>query len=125
MATRVTAVEVKQILDTDMVDTDIDVYITAANATVSAVLGTDPTLSDVQLKSIELFLTAHLIAATREPQISQAGAGGASVKYQGTTGTGLSGTMYGQQVLLLDPSGRLRAYLDNSRASMKAIRSFD
>ena len=120
----VTPTEVKQILDTTLDDTTIETYITSADGLVNQVLGTDTTLTDASLKSIELFLTAHLIASTREQQIIKAEAGGASVTYQGITGKGLEATFYGQQVLILDVTGKFKQ-LASKPASIKAVTSFD
>ena len=122
---RVTATEVKQIIDTDLVDTIVDAFILGANYTVTEVLGSDTDLADGHKKEIERWLSAHLIAATREQQIQKAGAGGANVTYQGQTGMGLNATIYGQQVLALDTTGKMSAALSKQRASLTAIPNFD
>ena len=112
--------DVKRILDTELGDDDIQAYISSANVLI------DNTLSDTpsSLKEvIVLWLTAHMIASTREQQISEAGAGPARVKFQGKTGLGLDSTQYGQQVKVLDTSGKL-ASLGRVRAELFAIRSF-
>jgi len=124
MAVRVTAAEVKQIIDTDLADEVVDAFILGANHTVTEVLGDDTNLSDGHKKEIERWLAAHLIAATREQQIQKAGAGGANVTYQGQTGMGLEATLYGQQCIRLDTTGKLAA-LGAKRAKITAITSFD
>lgn len=124
MTVRTTATEVKQIIDTDLSDTIVEAYISAANYTVTEVLGSDTTLADGHKTEIERWLTAHLIAATREQQAIEEGAGGAKIKYQGVTGKGLEGTMYGQQVLAMDATGKMRK-LSGRAASVTAITSFD
>ena len=119
----VTATEVKEILDTDLTDTIIDAFILAADSTVDEVLGNDTTLSAALKKEIERWLCAHFIAATREQQLQKGGAGGASVTYQGVTGKGLESTFYGQQVMMMDTTGKMRS-LTGRLASLKAITSF-
>jgi len=125
MTARVTAEEVKQIIDTDLADAIVDAYILGANHTVTEVLGDDTDLSDGHKKEIERWLTAHLIAATREQQIQKAGASGANVTYQGMTGKGLEATLYGQQVLAMDTTGKMAAAMSKQKVSLTAITSFD
>src|SRR3990167_11412597 len=59
---RVTSIEVKEIISTDIAD--LTAYITAANLLVTEVLG--GLLSDALLKEIERWLSAHLIASGGE-----------------------------------------------------------
>lgn len=126
MAVRTTATKVKQIIDTDLIDTIVDAYILAANYTITEVLGSDTELSSDHKAELERWLTAHLIAATRERQASKEGAGGASITYEGMTGKGLEATMYGQQVLAMDATGKLAVYSGAKRqASIYAITSFE
>lgn len=125
MANRVTATEVKQIIDTSLSDTVIEAYIAAANPVVTEVLGSDTTITDALRKEIERWLTAHLIASTQERQAKEEGAGGAYIKYQGITGKGLESTLYGQQVLALDSTGKMRGKLTGKAASITAVPSFD
>jgi hypothetical protein len=122
MAVRVTAAEVKVILDnTALSDTDIDAYIVGANALVNSVLGTGT--EDI-LTEIEKWLTAHMIASTRERQAIKEGAGGASITYSGNYDTMLSSTSYGQMVMTLDSTG-LMAALGMKAVRIIAIKSFD
>jgi len=125
MTVRVTSEEVKQIIDTDLADAIVDAYILGANYAVTEVLGDDTDLSDGHKKEIERWLTAHLIASTREQQIQKAGAGGANVTYQGMTGKGLEATLYGQQVLALDTTGKMMATMTKRKASLTAVTSFE
>jgi hypothetical protein len=126
MAVRTTATLVKQIIDTDLSDTIVDAYILAANYTITEVLGSDTELSSDHKAELERWLAAHLISATRERQASKEGAGGASITYEGTTGEGLKATMYGQQVLAMDATGKLAVYTGAKKAaSVYAVTSFD
>lgn len=125
MAVRTTPVQVKEILDTDLEDSVVEAFIKGASYTIDEVFSGNADLSADHLTELERWLSAHLIAATREQQISKAGGGpGISVTYQGLTGKGLEATMYGQQVMALDTTGRLRTALMNRRASLSAITSF-
>jgi hypothetical protein len=110
MATRTTATAVKQIIDTDLSDAIVEAYIQAANITITEVLGSDTTITSDHKEELERWLSAHLISATRERQASKEGAGGASITYEGITGKGLEATMYGQQVLAMDSTGKLAIY---------------
>ena len=116
MASRTTAAEVKKILETSLSDgteseTDNDLlgFLTSANAFVTAHLGSvSPELPDSLLSEIEKWIAAHLIASTREQQLSKAGAGeGVEATFQGRTGMGLASTFYGQNAVSLDTSGVL------------------
>jgi len=67
-------------------------------------------LSDALLKEIERWLSAHLIASggeegarIEEERIFEAYA----ARYGGKFGFGLSGSRYGQQVAILDTTGRM------------------
>lgn len=122
---RTTATEVKQIIDTSLLDAVVDAYIIAANALVTEVLGSDTSISDTLKEEIERWLTAHLISATRERQATMEGAGGAKIIYEGKTGMGLEATMYGQTVLALDATGKMRAQTTGKSASIAAITSFE
>lgn len=120
MATRTTATEVKQIIDTDLSDTIVDAYITAANAVVTEVLGSDTTITDTLKEEIERWYAAHLIAVSRERQLVKGEAGPASATYAGAFGAGLKGSTYGQQVEAMDSTGKMAA-LSRKSASFSAV----
>lgn len=106
---RVTAAEVKEIMaDVTLADGIVNSYILGANSMVNTVLA-GKTLSDELLKEIERWLSAHLIAVTRERMASKEGAGGAFIEYAGNYGEGLKSTSYGQTVLVLDSTGSFAA----------------
>ena len=122
MANRVTAAEVLAIMDNVVLsDALVGGYITGAHTLVNEALGTGTT--DI-LKEIERWLSAHLIAVTRERQAKKEGAGGASIEYTGDYGSGLSSTSYGQMVMAMDTTGAMAA-LSGKTASTYAITSFD
>lgn len=122
---RTTAAEVKQIIDVgDLTDTEVDAFISGANALVTEVVGSDTTIGVTLKEEIERWLTAHMIAATRQRQLVSGEAGGAKAVYQGKTGMGLNSTLYGQQVTVLDSTGNFAA-LGGKKASMVAIASWN
>ena len=122
---RTTAAEVKQILDdSSLTDTEVDAFITGANALVTEVLGDDTTITDILKEEIERWLTAHMISTTRERMAAEEGAGGAKIKYTGQYGENLSSSPYGQMVITLDATGKMAA-LGGKSASVTAITSFE
>ena len=125
MANRVTVDEVKTIIDTTLTATIITGYIKSANAFVTASLGT--VLTDaIVLKEIERWMSAHMIAATKERQSKKEAAGGASIEYVGYWSTGLNGTSYGQMAIAIDTSRTLSAMAGGKQfAWTKAIPQFE
>lgn len=121
MAVRVTATDVKQILDdSTLEDAIVNTYITGANALVNAALGTGTT--DL-LKEIERWMAAHMIAVTRERLAYKEAAGSAMITYVGEFKGGLDSSPYGQMVKTLDTTGAMAA-LDKKPASVYAVKSF-
>jgi hypothetical protein len=102
---RVSSAEVLAIMDTEV--TDADPFIIPANLIVTDRLGSAG-LSDDLMKEIERWLAAHLVSI-RAPKIMEEKIGGASQKYEGIvfigSKKGLDTTRYGQQVLIMDPTG--------------------
>ena len=121
---RTTAEEVKKIIETVLTDTVVEAYILTANTMVNDVLGlveTDESSGSVEhirYTEIEKWLTAHLIASTRERMAQKEEAGGAKIEYIGKSGLGLSSTPYGQMVLAMDTS-RAFAIQDGSKRTAK------
>lgn len=103
MAARVTDAEVKEVIETDLAD--LTAFITAANLTVNQHL-TGLGLSTDLFKEIERWLAAHFVAM-RERQVQSEGLLESNVTYGGKYGMGLEFSQYGQQVMLLDHTGRL------------------
>ena len=121
MSIRVTADEVKQIIDTTLTDTEIDAFITAASLIIDEYLSTNTDLVDALKTELEKWLTAHLIASTRERQTISEKAGQAEAQYTGKLGMGLDLTTYGQMVKLLDTTGILSNQIGKRKASMYAV----
>lgn len=114
---RVTADEVKAVIDTSLTDAQIEAYIGSANVMVTDLI---TGLSDDVTKEIERWLTAHMIASTRERVAKEEGAGGAYIKYTGEYGRHLNSTQYGQMVIALDTTGAF-ASAGMKRVVIKAI----
>jgi len=116
MANRVTHEEVLEIIDTDIEDTTP--FITIANLLVTAKLSGE-SLEDAHLKEIERWLAAHFVAI-RDPRALSEGIGDARVTYTFESGKGLEATPYGQQVLTLDTTGKMKQ-LGKTPVSMTAM----
>lgn len=128
MANRVSTAEVKEIIDipTTIPDTVIHSFIQAANITITAVLGSDTMITAAQLKEIERWLSAHLLACSRVRQASEEEVmGETSIKYTGKTDKKLDATLYGQTVQILDTTGKLAANIGKKQASLIAVTSFE
>ena len=125
MAVRVTASEVKEIMDNCTVDDDVvDSIIIAANAVVTEMLGDDTDIGDTLITEIEKWYAAHMIASTTHRNAVEEQLGDAKVKYAGQFGVGLNSTPYGQMVLQLDITGKM-GQLGKRIARIRAITSFE
>lgn len=124
MAVRTDADAVRAIMDNiSLLDAEIDVYIAIANPMVTSTLGGGDLTGD-QLTEIERWLSAHLIAMTRERMGETEKVGEASIKYIGKFGMKWESTPYGQMVLVLDTSGAF-AKQGKQAISINAVTSFE
>ena len=121
---RITTDELKEIITTSVATASLQVFINAASLVVTEHLGSDTTLSAAQLKDIERFLAAHMLACTMEQQVKSRSVKDARDDYQGVTAMGLNATFYGQNVLLLDTTGILANVVGRRQASIHAVTSF-
>jgi hypothetical protein len=119
---RVTATEVRQIivLKSDITDTQVDVFINQANLFVTNTFSGDTTVSDDTLKEIERNISAHFLHAL-DPREQEKAVSKARSKYSGNFGMRLESTTYGQNALLLDPTGKLAEASQRKRASIATI----
>lgn len=125
MAVRVTALEVKAIMDDcEVADSTINTMITAANAMLNKVFAGDSTLGTDLLKEIERWYSAHLVASTLHRYTQEEKIGDAQIRYAAKLGEGFNSTPYGQMVLQLDTTGKL-ANVGKRGASIYAIPSFE
>jgi hypothetical protein len=122
---RTTAANVKAILDnTALTTAQIEAYITSADIMITQVLGT--TLGTDTLSEISRWLTAHMIATTRERPALREEAGTAKIEYTGKWGLGLASTSYGAMVLSLDTTGAMAAASTGLKSAyIFAVPSFD
>jgi hypothetical protein len=105
---RTSPTEVKKIIETDMGDTDIQSYIDSATAFLDAT-PIASSLGSTLLEQIEKWITAHLMASTREQMVKTGKGGPSSATFYGYgEGKGLEHTPYGQQAVSLDPTGVLK-----------------
>lgn len=115
---RVVDAEVKEIIETDLSDTAP--FITAANLVVTDRLGSSDDLSDAQLKEIERWFAAHLVAVRDPVSISSKTGDSLETFARGKLGEELKSTPYGQMVIVLDTTGKM-ASLGKKAAVFKAI----
>jgi hypothetical protein len=109
--------------DVSYSDDIVNAYIAGANATVNEVLEGQGLSADV-MKEIERWLSAHLIALTRERVSVKEEAGTAKIQYSDIYGKGLEATDYGQMVLTLDTTGNMAA-TGGKNATVFAIPEFE
>lgn len=107
MATRVTAAEVIEIMDTTLTESEINPYVISANVFVTEALSST-SLSANALKEIERWLAAHFAAMTKERQSKKEEAGGAAIEWGVKFGSELEATTYGQVALNLDTTNTLK-----------------
>ena len=122
---RITAVEVRQIMENCTVDEQIiDAFIVGANELITNIFAGDSTVSPKLLKELEKWLTAHMLAVTIQRTAAEEEIMDARVKWTGYWGQKLLSTSYGQTVLILDYTGKM-AKAGKASASMNAVKSFD
>lgn len=125
MANRTTADQVFLIMDLEshVTDEHVERFINMANSVVDDTLGDDTTLGDETKREIECNLAAHFIASTISRISQKEKLGEAQVDYP-TLGEGLKSTPYGQNVLVLDTTGKMTGS-GKRRAYIRAIPSWD
>lgn len=99
----ITPADVKDILDTDLLDTRIEVFIASAEVLTSGI-----GLSVDTVEQITMWLTAHLIDA-RKGQVLKVKAGSVQAEFADVYSSRISSTSYGQIALSLDTTGTLEA----------------
>lgn len=107
MAARVDPDGVKQIIDTDLTDPRIQVFINGANAVVTKNLG-NSSLGEDLLTEIERWLSAHFISCFEDNrQAIKQKAGPVEQIFSDIFGMGLDSSTYGQTAKSMDPTGKL------------------
>lgn len=122
---RVTAEEVKEIMDNCTIsDSIVETFIEAGTIVITNIFEDDTDIGSTQLKEIERWFVAHMLASTLCRTTDTEKLGDASVKYTGQWGKNLDLTPYGQMVKQLDTSGKM-SQLGKQIARIRAITSFD
>ena len=116
MPNRVTATEVKQIIDVDsnILEADLTIHINAANRIITKVV-TSSEMSTDDLKECERWLAAHFIAMGRDPisNIEKAATVGETKGHR--LDLGLNNTRFGQMAMAIDTSGALASLAKGSK----------
>ncbi len=104
---RVTSTEVKGLIATSF---DVDPFIATASLLVEESLA-GQSMTDLRLKTIELWLSAHFVAVAEERgALKRSNKGDSEEEYGIEVGTGLNMTRFGQQAISLDISGVLAGF---------------
>ena len=114
MAARVTAAEVKTLIDTDLVDDAITNQVAMATELVDAIAAKNATLTATRLKLIEMNLAAHFVAATVDPRTKSESASSVSQTFEGS----FPESRYWANARKLDPTGTLTAMEKGTAGTM-------
>ena len=118
---RVTALMVQEIIDTELSESRVKIFIAGASKMVDNTL-VGKGLDEDTLIEIERWLAAHNIAATFERQAIHEKAGPAEQRFPDIFGQGLLSTTWGQMAVALDTTGTLQDIADRRRMiKFKAI----
>ena len=118
---RVTALMVQEIIDTELTESRVKIFIAGASKMVDNTL-VGKGLDEDTLIEIERWLAAHNIAATFERQAIHEKAGPAEQRFPDIFGQGLLSTTWGQMAVALDTTGTLQDIADRRRMiKFKAI----
>lgn len=118
MAYRTTDEAVRGIIELDD-DFDTDPFIETANMVVTDNC-TSSGYSDEKLELIERWVSAHF-CCVRDPRTRMESVKGITETFEGTSGQKFSSTRYGQQALILDNAGNLKA-LDKGAGGKPTIK---
>lgn len=122
---RVTVDDVKKIIkniDESYSDDDLECFIMAAHVVIEneIVADEDCDASACTLRELERWLAAHFIA-TADPKVWSEKYGDAANMYQGKWNVGFDATNYGQQVMRLDPCGKLGTLNEQAKIATRRI----
>jgi len=123
---RVSALEVKEIVNTEVCDdTLVGNFIDTAHTYVEThLVGTECQNSEAILKKIEMYLAAHFLSITDEGgTLKYTKLGDAAEAYDtGNFGEGLNSTRYGQTAIMLDACGILAGLATtNKKAQFRVV----
>ena len=116
----VTPQEVRAVIDTVPDSVDLATFIETADLIVAEQV-TDTTITAARLKQIELYLTAHFVAISRERGgLVADDTGESKAEFSDVYEAGFALTRFGQAAMQLDTSGVLKAI--NEDANTKVAR---
>ncbi len=116
----VTPEEVRAVIDTVPDSVDLATFIETANLIITEQI-TDATISAARLRQIELYLSAHFVAITRERGgLTSDETGESKAEFSDVYEAGFALTRFGQAAMQLDTSGVLKAI--NEDANTKVAR---
>jgi len=104
----VIASDVSLIYNTSLTDAAIDAMLSAAEALIVMHIDplSDPLVTASVRDTIKTWLAAHFCAIS-DPQAKEESADGIRTVFHGKSELGLEATLYGQQAMMLDPTGKL------------------
>ncbi len=120
MGIRVSDDMVKEIIDIDENITNILPFIMTASNLVDRIEKKDSTIDAGTLRLIEQWLSAHFVAIS-DMRSDNEKAGSVGQKFQYKLGLNLQVTMYGQQALIIDPTGLLKTLNSNDAPKVASM----
>jgi hypothetical protein len=106
MSTRTSEEEVKGIMKSALDESELTPFVRSANTIINNNL-VDKGLDDDTLATIEMWLAAHLATAIDPRNVETRVMDNQYKKEKPSTGLGLDGSFYGQQVKIFDTTGTL------------------
>ena len=114
----VTPHEVRAVIDTVPDSIDLATFIETADLIVTEQI-IDPTITAARLKQIELYLTAHFVAITRERGgLTSDETGDSKVDFSDVYEAGFAMTRFGQLAMQLDTSGVLKTIDEDAKTKV-------
>ena len=109
----VTARDVCLVYDTSLKEAEVVAMIATAELLIVTHIDpvSDPKVTTDVRDSIKTWLAAHFCAIS-DPQVKEESADGIRTVFHGKADLGLDATLYGQQVQMLDPTGKLSSLKD-------------
>lgn len=98
--------DVLDIMDNALAEADVTPYLTSATVFIESVFA-DTILTDSIVSEILRWMTAHMIALSKDRVSKEEGASNAYIKWAGEWGKSLNATQYGQMAMALDTTGVL------------------
>ena len=123
MGIRVSESMVKDIIEVDDEITNLLPFIMTASNFVDRIALYDTTVSADTLRLIEMWLSAHFVAI-RDMRSDNEKAGSVGQKFQYKLGLNFQVTMYGQQALVLDPTGILKKANDTDDKALQTSMNY-